>query len=583
MKQEKFNISIRREVLRLNQKAEQKAFSYPKAFGNKEKNNLIKFAREESENILEIITPAETNILEVYNKLEEITNVVYVELYNLKELIWPFSSYENLSLSNNIELSIDKEFYEEIKTVNPNLPNKLEEAYKILKPEFNSKIKLFEKVFGSCTLKVNKNNIVISNIKPNYKNRNTISLNQIYFLVTLVFSSLEKTELNTVSEISKHMQKIGKQYSLKSVDSIKNIVSELKSKDSEETISFEEKVEIAKKYMKEGFDTRYCLQKYQKLVAESVVLIKDAISQGINYRVLNESKSVVELEYNGHREFAIEGNKTNRDNYIFPIITDDKFTSKQIMHEAGLNVPKAILLDTDMDKDDIESLVSPFYNKTLVVKPRNTNYGTGITVFSKKANKTQILNAIEYAFQFDNNILIEEYVKGMEYRFLVIDGKCLSIAHRRIASVVGDGKSTIKELIIEKNKEPWHFLTGTPVKMDQPVVEYLKLQDYTFDSVIPAGKRVFLRTNSNCSTGGESIDMTPIMPSKFKRIAEKAAKAFDAKICGVDIIINDLEKDDYSIIEINDNPGYSINEWPYEGKGEKIGIAVLNLLGLVQE
>ena len=583
MKQEKFNISIRREVLRLNQKAEQKAFSYPKAFGNKEKNNLIKSAREESDNILEIITPAEINILEVYNKLEEITNVVYVELYNLKELIWPFSSYENLSLSNKLELSIDKEFYEEIKTVNTNLPNKLEEAYKILKPEFNSKIKLFEKIFGSCTLNVNKNKITISNIKPNYKNRNTISLDQIYFLITLVFCSLEKNELNTVSEINKYMQKIGKQYCLKSVDSIKNIVSELKAKDFEETLSFEEKVEIAKKYMQEGYDTRYCLQKYQKLVAESVVLIKDAISQGVNYRVLNETKSVVELEYNGHREFAIEGNKTDRDNYIFPIITDDKFTSKQIMHEAGLNVPKAILLDSDMDKDDIDSLVSPFYNKTLVVKPRNTNYGTGITVFSKKANKTQILNAIEYAFKFDNNILIEEYVKGMEYRFLVVDGKCLSIAHRRIASIVGDGKSSIKELIIEKNKEPWHFLTGTPVKMDEPVVEYLKLQNYTFDSVIPEGKRVFLRTNSNCSTGGESIDMTPIMPNKFKKIAEKAAKAFDAKICGVDIIINDLEKDDYSIIEINDNPGYSINEWPYEGKGEKIGIAVLNLLGLVQE
>lgn len=584
MKQEKFNISIRREVLRLNQKAEEKAFSYPKAFGNKEKNNLIKTVGE-TNNVLEIITPSETNILEVYNKLEEITNVVYVELYNLKELIWPFSSYNELSLSNNLRLSIDKEFYDEIKIVNPNLPNKLEEAYKILKPEFNSKIKTFEKIFGNCTLKVNKNNIEISNIKPNYKNRNTISLDQIYFLVTLVFSCLEKIELNTLSEISKHLQKIGKLYSLKSVDSIKNIVEETKNKNvvSEEKMSFEEKVELAKKYMQEGYDTRYCLQKYQKLVAESVVLIKDAISQGINYRVLNESKSLVELEYNGHREFVIEGNKTDRDSYIFPIITDDKFTSKQIMNEAGLNVPKAILLDSDMDKEDIDSLVSPFYNKTLVVKPRNTNYGTGITVFAKKATKTQILNAIEYAFKFDNNILIEEYVKGMEYRFLVVDGKCLSIAHRRIASVVGDGKSTIKELIIEKNKEPWHFLTGTPVKMDEPVVEYLKLQDYTFDSIIPEGKRVFLRTNSNCSTGGESIDMTPIMPNKFKKIAEKAAKAFDAKICGVDIIINDLEKEDYSIIEINDNPGYSINEWPYEGKGEKIGIAILNLLNLVQE
>ncbi len=582
MKQEKFNISIRREVLRLNQKAEQKAFSYPKAFGNKEKNNLIKSAGE-TDNVLEIITPAETNILEVYNKLEEITNVVYVELYNLKELIWPFSSYNELNLSNNLKMSIDKEFYNEIRTVNTNLPDKLEEAYKILKQEFNSKIKDFEKIFGNCTLNVNKNNIEISNVKPNYKNRNTISIDQIYFLVTLVFSCLEKVELNTMSEKSKHLQKIAKKYSLKSADSIKNIIADLKSKDLEEHLSFEEKIEIAKKYMQEGYDTRYSLQKYQKLVAESVVLIKDAISQGINYRILNESKSLVELEYNGHREYVIEGNKTDRDSYIFPIITDDKFTSKQIMAEAGLNVPKAILLDSDMDKEDIESLVSQFYNKTLVVKPRNTNYGTGITVFSKKANKTQILNAIEYAFKFDNNILIEEYVKGMEYRFLVVDGKCLSIAHRRIASVVGDGKSTIKELIIEKNKEPWHFLTGTPVKMDEPVVEYLKLQNYTFDSIIPEGKRVFLRTNSNCSTGGESVDMTPIMPNKFKKIAEKAAKAFDAKICGVDIIINDLKKDDYSIIEINDNPGYSINEWPYEGKGEKIGIAILNLLNLVQE
>ena len=73
--------------------------------------------------------------------------------------------------------------------------------------------------------------------------------------------------------------------------------------------------------------------------------------------------------------------------------------------------------------------------------------------------------------------------------------------------------------------------------------------------------------------------MTQVMPSKFKRIAEKAAKAFNGKICGVDIIVNDLEKDEYSIIEINDNPGYSINEWPYEGKGEKVGTAILKMLG----
>ena len=71
------------------------------------------------------------------------------------------------------------------------------------------------------------------------------------------------------------------------------------------------------------------------------------------------------------------------------------------------------------------------------------------------------------------------------------------------------------------------------------------------------------------------------MPEYFKKIAEKAGNAFNAKICGVDIIIDDVEKEKYSIIEINDNPGYSINEWPYEGEGEKIGIAILDLLDIL--
>ena len=426
----------------------------------------------------------------------------------------------------------------------------------------------------------------INNIHANYLTKNGLTENDVIFLIAFIFTCLRVNNILLVNDLIKELNKTSKLYHLKTQNAIQAISKELKDKQTriqkEELLSFNELLLLAKKYSEEGFNTRYCLQKNQKIVSESVVLIKDAISQGIDYKILNEEKSLVELNYKGHKEFVIEGNKTDRDTYIFPIITDDKFTSKQIMAEAGLHVPKAILLEKSMDKEDIEYLVNPFYNKCLVIKPRNTNYGIGITVFSKKATRKQILNAIEYAFTFDTNVLIEEYVKGMEYRFLVVDGKCLSVVHRRIASVVGNGKSTIRELIEAKNKEPWHYLTSTPVKMDEPVIEYLKLQGYTFETVIPEGKRVFLRTNSNCSTGGESIDMTNVIPNKFKKIAEKASKAFNAKICGVDIIIDDLEKDDYAIIEINDNPGYSINEWPYEGKGEKIGISILKLLNLVQ-
>ena len=589
MKLTKYNISIEREALRCNSKNKITSAAYPKSFGKKEKNYFI--TADKNESVLILKTPMSPSIFDAYDKFVEITNVVIEELYNLKEYIWPLSFYktesETLNLTGKIKLSIDEDFYEEMKSKCEGLPENLEESYKMIKENFILKQEMIEKIYGKCKIKVSKTGITLYNIALNYKDKNGLSENDVKFLVGFVFGCLLKDDSKTLKEEIKVLTKLNNKFNLKVKEGLEAISEELKEKVSrlvkEERLSKENILEIANEYKEAGHNARYCLQNYTKLVSESIVIIKDAISQGIDYEVLNEVKSVVKFKYDSKNEFVIEGNKTDRDTYIFPIITDDKFTSKQIMKEAGVNVPDAILLEKDMDEEDIEFLLKPFYNHSLVVKPRNTNYGTGITVFAKAATKKQIINAVNYAFEFDNNVLIEEYVKGMEYRFLVINGKCLSVAHRRIASVVGNGESTIKELINEKNKEPWHFLTGTPVKMDAPVVEYLKLQGYDFNTVLPKDKRVFLRTNSNCSTGGESIDYTDVMPAKFKKIAEKAAKAFDAKICGVDIIIEDMKKDKYSIIEINDNPGYSINEWPYEGRGEKIGISILKLLGFMKD
>lgn len=585
MENEKFNICLERMVLRCTQDGKISKSSYPKSFGKKEKNNFI--GSNEKEYILNLKSPTSFSISDAYYKLQEITNVVYSELYTLKEIVWPFSNFNDMNLTSKITLFINKNNYEELKNFNKDLPEKLEDALKNIKIGFKNKSNLLEKLYGKCTLKISKNKIELCDIINNYKTRMGLTYDDVCFLVTFIFNLLENQELNSISEEYKLLEKTSNLYSLKTKDSIKNIAIELKEKKSrlelEKNLNEDEKLKLIKEYAEEGYETRYALLKYKKLEKAAVVLIKDAIYQGIDYTVLNEAKSVVEFELNGHKEFVIEGNKTNRDTYIFPIITDDKLISKQIMANYGLNVPKAILLDSEMDREEIEELASKFYNKTVVIKPRNTNYGTGISVFDRKANKQDILTAIDYAFTFDTNVLIEEFAKGMEYRFLVIDGKCLSVAHRRAASVVGDGKSTIKELMIKKSNEYWHRLVGSPLKMDLPLEEHLKSQGYDYNTIIPEGKRVFLRTNSNCSSGGEAVDITEQMPTRFKKIAEKASKAFNAKICGVDIIIEDFKKDNYAIVEINDNPGYSISEWPYEGKEQKIGLGIFKLLGLVQE
>ena len=566
----KYKLNIEREFVRTDSKNELVKNTFPKVFGDKAKNCFIT-ANDENKKF-KIRTPFCYNVEDTYEKLEEITNVVIEELYKLNQNIWPLNTYtsktDKIKLYTKINFSLNKDLIE----------NSTEEAYIKIKNWVESNLEFVSNAIGDFKIKLTRDGIQIFNINVDYSSKCGIKKETLLFLIVVLFGGLEEDLSSTVQEKIDFLKKVSKKYNLKTqnvIDQIKE--TKLIKKDFKE----DEINQIIKKYMDEGHNARYCLQNHKKLVSESVVIIKDAISRGIDYEILNESKSIVLFKNKNKSEFVIEGNKTNRDSYIFPIITDDKYIAKQIMKENRLNVPNAILLKKNMDSNDIELILKPFYNSKLVVKPRNTNYGTGITVFSKNATKSQILNAVKYAFNFDDNVLIEEYIKGMEYRFLVIDGKCLSVCHRRVASVVGNGKSTIKQLIEEKNKEPWHYLTATPVKMDEPVVEFLKLQGYDYDTVLPENKRVFLRTNSNCSTGGESIDMTETMPEYFKQVAEKAAKSFNAKICGVDIIIEDLKKENYSIIEINDNPGYSINEWPYEGKGQKIGTAILKLLDLI--
>lgn len=332
----------------------------------------------------------------------------------------------------------------------------------------------------------------------------------------------------------------------------------------------------------ESCKQKYLLDGYPNLESSTVVLIKEAIKHGINYEIIDEEHSFIKLYKDEHSEYIAQATKTSKDTYIFPTMVTDKEFSKGMLRKSNIVVPDGIVINKKMAKSEIDKLIEQYINKEAVIKPRTTDCGVGITVFDRPASKVEIEDAIEYAFQFDTQVLIENYAKGREYRFVVIDGNCISVAYRRSASVVGNGKKTIKELMADKDKEPWHYILNNPMVIDEPLKIFLKNQGLTLDSIPKEGERIFLRRNSNCSTGGESVDMTDVMPENFKKIAEKAAKVFGAKICGVDILIDDINKPEYSIVEINDNPGICINEWPYEGKGEKVGFEILKVLGFVK-
>ncbi|MGL4988928.1 MAG: bifunctional glutamate--cysteine ligase GshA/glutathione synthetase GshB, partial [Cetobacterium sp.] len=120
------------------------------------------------------------------------------------------------------------------------------------------------------------------------------------------------------------------------------------------------------------------------------------------------------------------------------------------------------------------------------------------------------------------------------------------------------------------------------IKLGEPEKMFLKAQNLTIDYKPKENEVVYLRENSNISTGGDSIDFTDDILDVYKNIAIKASKAVGAKICGVDMMIEDITKENpsgnYSIIELNFNPAIHIHCYPYKGKNRNLGEKILKAL-----
>ena len=341
-------------------------------------------------------------------------------------------------------------------------------------------------------------------------------------------------------------------------------------------------LDLSKKYKKEAYTKRFNLKGFEDMELSTQILMKEAIKRGIKFEVLDRDDNFISLEKNGKLEYIKQATKTSVDNYATVLAMNNKVVTKKILDKKDVRVPKG---EEFTSIDESIRRIEKYVNLPVVIKPKSTNFGLGISIFPDGGGKEELTKALDFAFSKDNTVLIEEFIKGKEFRFLVIGDKVSGILHRVPANVKGDGKHTIEELIEIKNKDS---LRGkgykTPlekIEIDTSVLLYLKNHNRDIYTVLKEGEEVFLRENSNISTGGDSIDFTDVIPNRFKEIAIKSAKSIGAKICGVDMVIEDYtdERSNYGIIELNFNPAIHIHSYPYEGKERNVAKDILNLLG----
>ncbi|MEK3906140.1 acylphosphatase [Oceanobacillus sp. FSL W7-1309] len=261
-------------------------------------------------------------------------------------------------------------------------------------------------------------------------------------------------------------------------------------------------------------------------------------------------------------------------------IGSEKDDTKIYLEKAGVPVPKGKGFAPDATNEEIIAYSNEL-GYPLVLKPTNASLGNGVVTNIR--NEEQLIKAIHYVrHELDyDEVIVEQYVVGKEYRVYVVEDKIVAAYNRVPANITGDGEHTIEELIDLKNKvrKQNARLNSCLIHMDSEILDFIMDAGYTLESIPEKGKLIYLREKTNVSSGGDPVDVTDTLAEEYKQIAIDALKAIpDFPHAGVDIIVNEGDDVAASAVVIELNPTAQIGGalFPIEGKSRDIPGAIID-------
>ena len=348
-------------------------------------------------------------------------------------------------------------------------------------------------------------------------------------------------------------------------------------------------LELAEKLIKaallnEEFDLTAALEQLRELDEDvrlgpsTGAIVNAAVARNIPYRRLTEGSLVV-FGW-GSRQRRIQAAEIDVTSAISEAIAQDKELTKKLLHAAGVPVP----LGRSVSNVEDAWAAAQEVGLPVVVKPQDGNQGKGVTV--NITTREQLEAAYQAATEFRDDIMVERFLPGNDFRLLVIGNKLIAAARRDPPQVVGDGKSTVRALVEQVNKDPrrgsGHSTSLTKIKFDDIALATLAKQGYNAESVPPKGQRVVLRNNANLSTGGAATDVTDDVHPEVAARAVEAAQMVGLDICGVDLVcdsvLKPIEDQNGGIVEVNAAPGLRMHLSPSFGKGRAVGEAIIDAM-----
>ncbi len=261
---------------------------------------------------------------------------------------------------------------------------------------------------------------------------------------------------------------------------------------------------------------------------------------------------------------------TNRSAYMW---MDSKVRLKKEFQRKGVRVPQGGPAHSLKEGLAIFNRIQ----KPVIVKPESGSRGRHSLTNLK--TEAEFVHAFKIAQQLCYSVVVEEHLVGSVYRGTYVGGEIAGVLRGDPPRVTGNGKTTIAELIEEKNTYKPERIQD--VVISKVVIEFLCKQGYTLETVLPVGTTIDIIEKVGLSYGGDSAEEISIVHPKLLQELKKAGDVLGVPVVGFDFISEDITKDPdtirWGIIEANSMPFIDLHHFPRTGTPINVAAKVWDL------
>lgn len=280
----------------------------------------------------------------------------------------------------------------------------------------------------------------------------------------------------------------------------------------------------------------------------AMIIVNEAKRRGIGVKVLDAANNYFSLFY-GSRSVVCRESLTEFTTAIAMSRCADKSITHNLLQEININLPDQHVVSGDAS--DFNFLKK---HKHIAVKPADGEQGQGISLLVRSPDELEL--AINRAKKVSHKVILEEFIKGHDLRIVVIDFKVVAAAIRKPAEIMGNGKDTIKELIIKQSRRRELATHGeSSIPMDHETENCINAAGHSMSDILSSHEHLQVRKTANLHTGGTIHDVTGELNYRLIEAAVEIAKAIDIPVVGIDLMVPSPRVEEYVFIEANERPG----------------------------